>query len=92
LRCILATSTPSGTLRSVRSIAIAFAFVILLLSSASAWAAAPETAADPDVSGWTGRYCTPTGCAGVASSPVSQAASFGAVSLAIILLARRRRA
>jgi len=76
----------------VRATGFAVLFAISLLSSASARAVAPDAAADPDVSGWAGRYCTPTGCAGVPSSPAAQAASFGAVSLATILLARRRRA
>jgi len=76
----------------VRVIVFAILFASLLLLSAGARAVTPEAAADPDVSAWVGLYCTPTGCAGVPSSPVAQAASFGAVSLAIILLARRRRA
>jgi hypothetical protein len=76
----------------VRAIVFAVLFAFLLLPSAGARAVTPDAAADPDVSAWVGRYCTPTGCAGTASSPVAQAASFGAASLAIILLARRRRA
>ena len=58
----------------------------------SAEAATPAAAAEHDVSEWAGRYCTPTGCAGAPSSPVAQAASFGAAALAIGFLARRRRA
>jgi hypothetical protein len=75
----------------VRATVFGVLFAISLLSSASARAITPD-AAGPDVAGWAGRYCPPTGCAGISSSPVAQAASFGAVSLAIILLARRRRA
>jgi hypothetical protein len=76
----------------VPAIAFAMLFAFLLLPSAGAQAITPDTAADRDVSGWVGRYCTPSGCAGIPSSPLAQAAGFGAASLAIILLARRRRA
>jgi hypothetical protein len=76
----------------VRSATLAFLFTAALLTTPSAHAAPPADVAEPNGSSWVGRYCTPTGCAGVPSSPVAQAASFGAASLAIIFLARRRRA
>jgi len=87
----LAPSTPSGTLPEVRSTALACLIATALLATPGAHAATPADAAEPNVSEWAGRYCTPTGCAGDPSSPVAQAGGFGAVSLAIIFLARRRR-
>ena len=74
------------------AIAFAMLFAFLLLQGAGAQAVTPDTAVDRDVSGWSGRCCTPTDCAGIPSSPVAQAAGFGVASLAILLLARRRRA
>jgi hypothetical protein len=74
------------------SFAILIVITVASLATPSARAATPADAADPNVAEWVGRYCTPTGCAGASSSPVAQAASFGAASLAIIFLARRRRA
>ena len=89
-RCFLATSTPSGNLRGVPAIAFAMLFAFLLLPGAQA--VTTDAAADRDVSGWSGRCCTPADCAGIPSSPVAQAAGFGVASLAILLLARRRGA
>jgi hypothetical protein len=52
---------------------------------------------EPQASGevhetWLGRYSTPTGCSGGPSSPLAQAASFGAAAATIAFLARRRQA
>jgi hypothetical protein len=44
LRCVLATSTPSGTLRGVPAIAFAILFAFLLLASAGARAVTPGAA------------------------------------------------
>jgi hypothetical protein len=88
----MATSTPSGTLLDVRATTLALLIAITLLATPRAHAATPGDAAEPNAKSWVGRYCTPTGCAGALSSPFAQAAGFGAASLAILFLARRRRA
>jgi hypothetical protein len=77
---------------AVLAFSVLAAIAIAQLVPTSAEAATPAAAAEHDVSEWAGRYCTPTGCAGAPSSPVAQAASFGAAALAIGFLARRRRA
>jgi len=76
----------------MRATALALLIASALLAAPRAHAVTPAAAAEPNVASWVGRYCTPTGCAGAPSSPVAQAAGFGAASLAIIFLARRRRA
>jgi hypothetical protein len=72
----------------------AAAFATSLASAAPrAVAATPEAPATSDTAEWVGRYCTPTGCAGVSSpSTFSQATSFGLACASIAFLARRRRA
>ena len=78
---------------------IATGLLLALLLAPAARAATPASAAtaavhqtDSGAADWVGRYCTPTGCAGVPARPLVQATSFGAASLAIALLSRRRRA
>jgi hypothetical protein len=60
---------------------------LALVAATSASATLPSQAER-----WKGRFCTPTGCAGAASSPWGTAAGFGSVVLAAGWMARRPRA
>jgi hypothetical protein len=80
----------------VKTGVMTIAFVSVLAIAPAAFATTPTdpaaATAEAEAREWVGRYCTPTGCAGAAASPIAQAASFGAASLTIAFLARRRRA